>query len=81
MMIACGVSVGLLDFYKSRQNGYQVLLAQRCHNNYGRFLTLSKYGKEMRRGFIAVPEGLKGEGWRRFAAMLKEVAACPLFLA
>lgn len=75
MVGACGVSVGLLEFYKSRRNGSQVLLAQCCHNKYGRFLTLSEYGREVRCGFIAVPEGSKGEGWRWFANKLREVVS------
>lgn len=31
-----------------------------------------EFGQEKRHGFIAIPEGLKGEGWRRFVESLRE---------
>lgn len=48
-----------LEFYKIRRRGNQILVAQRCFNNFGHFLSLLEFGQQ--RGFIAVPEG--SEGW------------------
>lgn len=52
-----------------------MLIARCCHNQFGHFVSMYEYGKEVRRGFIAIPEGLKGEGWRRFATMLREASS------
>lgn len=52
-----------------------MLVVQRCLNSYGRFLSLWEYGHDRRGGFIVVLEGLKGEGWRRFGELLREVVS------
>lgn len=39
------------------------------------FMRLSEYGNEMRCGSIVILEGLKGEGWRHFIALLKEIVS------
>ncbi|KAG6713578.1 hypothetical protein I3842_05G160400 [Carya illinoinensis] len=69
----CGTSGGLFEFFRTRRNGNQVMVVQRDQNRYGRYLTMSEYGHDKRHGSIVVPESLKGEGWRKFGALLMEV--------
>lgn len=57
-----------------------MLVVQRCLNSYGRFLSLSEYGHDRRHGFVIVPEGLKGVGWRRFGDVLREVVPSSFIL-
>lgn len=56
----CAASVGSSEFLKTHGKGNQVLVVQRCHNYYGRFFWLSKFGHKKKRGLIVVLEGGKG---------------------
>lgn len=63
-----------LELYKTQRKRNQVLVAQKCHNSFGRILSLSEYGHDMRTWFIIVPKGFKGEEWRSLEASLRMVA-------
>lgn len=54
-------------------------IAQSCHNNFSRFL-LSEYGKDMKRGFLAILEGVMEEGWGHFAVKLREATSLSFVL-
>lgn len=77
MVGACGAFVGSSEFYKTCRKGNRVLVVQRCHNSYGRFLSMSEFGQKRRRGFISVPEGSKGKGVRRFEELLRVAVSSP----
>lgn len=62
VVVDCGASGGSTEFYKVRTVGSSVLIAQRCHNNSGCFFLLFEYEKDVKGGFLAIPEGEIGEG-------------------
>lgn len=49
-------------------------MAQRCPNEHGRFLTVTKYGGRGRQSVVVIPEGYEGLGWEKFAAELCKAA-------
>lgn len=60
------------DFYASIREGHRSVIAQRCSNNWGRFMEVAAYGEGNRRSCIILPEGEGARGWRRMEEVLLE---------
>jgi hypothetical protein len=61
------------DFWRRSRSGSPGIFVQRCANRHGRFLVVEDFGGGKRRGFILVPEGRSGEGWKSFVLELRAV--------
>ena len=53
-------------FWDQSRAGYPRIIAQKCSNCHGRFLTLEEFDGRRRCGTILIPEGRYGQGWERF---------------
>jgi len=58
-------------FWNQSVSGFPRILAQQCANRHGYFLTLEEYEGRRRKGFVLVPKGKFGEGWKRFGEELR----------
>lgn len=63
------------DFVKSFREGSKLVTARRGENKAGRYLETTVYGLGGRKGFILIPEGRRGWGWRKFSGELRLVSA------
>ena len=62
-------------FARSVRDGESVLLLQLGSNAHGSFLMISELLHGRRKGFIIVPEGKSGSGWRGFCLHLRKAIA------
>ena len=53
-------------FWDQLRAGYPRMIAQRCSNRHGSFLTVEEFDGRRRCGTILIPEGRYGQGWKRF---------------
>ena len=58
-------------FWDQSQAGYPRIIAQKCTNRHGNFLTIEEFNGRRRCGLIRIPEGRCGKGWKRFMAELR----------
>jgi len=63
------------DFVKSFREGSKLVITRRGENKVGRYLEAAIYGLGGRKGFILIPEGCRGWGWRKFSGELRLVFA------
>jgi hypothetical protein len=63
------------DFVKSFREGSKLVIARRGENKAGQFLEAAVYGLGGRKGFLLIPEGRRGWGWRKFSSELRLVSA------
>lgn len=63
------------EFIKSPRDGNKAFLAQRCFNRSVQYLTVVEYRCGEQRGFIVIPEGREGRGWRVCAVELRKVVS------
>jgi hypothetical protein len=72
-------------FWDQSRAGYPIIIAQKCSNRNGSFLTIEEF--DVRRcGSIMIPKGRYGQGWERFMVevrransslrMVREVREC-----
>jgi hypothetical protein len=66
---------GEQEFIKSYREGPKLLIARRGGNKDGRFLEAAVFGLGSRRGFVLIPEGRGGWGWRKFSGELCKISA------
>jgi hypothetical protein len=66
---------GEQEFIKSYREGSKLLIAWRGGNKDGRFLEAAVFGLGGRRGFVLIPEGRGGWGWRKFSGKLSKISA------
>jgi hypothetical protein len=59
------------DFIKSFRERSKVFIARRGGNQASRFLEVAAFGMGGRKGFIVIPEGREGWGWRKFSGELR----------
>jgi len=57
-------SPGVEDFVKSFREDSKVPIVRRDGNQVGRFLEMASFTVGGRKGFIWLPEGREGRGWR-----------------
>ncbi|XP_041012186.1 uncharacterized protein LOC121255758 isoform X1 [Juglans microcarpa x Juglans regia] len=69
----CAASLVSPNFLRTQRKGNSVLMVQRGCNHNGSFFSLSEFGHDKRRSMLVVPEGRKGEGWRKFGDTIKEL--------
>ena len=62
-------------FARTVRDGETVFILQLGFNAHGYFLMLSKFLRGRRKGFIVVPEGNLGCGWRGFGSHLRKALA------
>jgi hypothetical protein len=53
-------------FWDQSRAGYTRIIAQKCSNRHGRFLTIEEFDGKRRCGSLMIPEGRYGQGWDRF---------------
>ena len=53
-------------FWDQSRARYPRIIAQKCSNRYGCFLTIEEFVGRRRCGSILVPERRYGQGWKRF---------------
>ena len=53
-------------FWDQSRAGYPWIIAHKCSNRHGRFLTIEEFDGRRRVGVILIPEGHYGQGWERF---------------
>jgi hypothetical protein len=58
-------------FWDQSRVGYPHIIAQKCSNRHGRFLTIEEFDGRRRRGTILIMEGQYGQGWARLIAELR----------
>ena len=63
-------SIGL--FMSTVREGGNVFILQLGSNTHGTFSLISELAKGKCKGFIVIPEGKKGSGWRGFGKMVAE---------
>ncbi|KAF5471106.1 hypothetical protein F2P56_011573 [Juglans regia] len=73
MVKECAVTLGSHEFMRTRRKGDIVLIVSKGRNHNGSFISLSKFGRDKRRGLLVILEGRKGEGWRNFGDTLMEL--------
>jgi len=66
---------GEQEFIKSYREGSKLLIARRGGNKDGRFLEAAVFGLGGQRGFVLIPEGRGGWGWRKFSGKLSKISA------
>jgi len=66
---------GEQEFIKSYKEGLELLIARRGGNKDGQFLEVAVFGLGGRRGFVLIPEGRGGWGWRKFSGELSKNSA------
>ncbi|XP_035543339.1 uncharacterized protein LOC118347632 [Juglans regia] len=74
MVKDCTVTVGSQEFLQTRRKGDTVIIVRKGHNFNGSFISISEFGRDKRRGLLVIPEGRKGEGWKKLADILMEMA-------
>ena len=62
-------------FARSVREGETVFILQSGSNAHGSFLMISKLLHGRRKGFLVIPEGRMGSGWRGFVCHLKKALA------
>jgi len=65
---------GEQEFIKSYREGSKLLISRRGGNKDGRFLEAAVFGLGGRRGFVLIPEGHRGWGWRKFSGELSKIS-------
>jgi hypothetical protein len=60
-------------FWNQALAGFPRIIAQRCFNRHGGFLTIEEYNGGRRRDAVLVPEGRRGKGWDLFGSALQSV--------
>lgn len=70
-------------FWDHSRVGYPRIIAKKCSNRNGRFLTVEEFDGRRKCGSIMVPEGRFGQGWEDFIlevcwanSSLREVREC-----
>jgi len=58
-------------FWNQSVLGFPRILVQQCSNRQDFFLTIEEYEGRRRRGFVLVPQGIFGEGWKCFGKELR----------
>ena len=58
-------------FWDQSRAGYPRIIAQKCVNRHGNFLTIVEFDGRRRCGSIRIPEGRSGEGWKHFMVELR----------
>jgi hypothetical protein len=66
-------SPGVEDFVKSLREDLKVLIVRRGGNQAGRFLEVASFAVGGRKGFIWLPGGQEGLGWRQVAGELSKM--------
>ncbi|XP_075658265.1 transcription factor Pur-alpha 1-like [Castanea sativa] len=61
------------NFARTFREGDKVFILQLGSNSYGRFFMILELVHGRRKGFIVVPEGKLGSGWRGFGLHLRKV--------
>ena len=51
-----------------------MLIVRKGRNLNGSFISISEFDRDKRRGLLVIPEGRKGEGWKKLADILMEMA-------
>jgi hypothetical protein len=57
-------------FWDQSRVGYPLIIALKCSNRHGRFLTIEEFAGRRRCGAILIPEGRYGQGWERFISKM-----------
>ena len=60
-------------FWNQSRARYPRIIAQKCSNRHGRFLTVEEFDGRRRSGPILIPEGRYGQGWSRLILELRKV--------
>jgi hypothetical protein len=55
-------------FWDQSRAGYPRIIAQKCSNRHGHYLTLKEFDGRRRSGMILIPEGKYGQGWVQFVS-------------
>jgi hypothetical protein len=58
-------------FWDHSRAGYPRIIAQKCSNRHGYFLTIEEFDGRRRCGSILVSEGRYGQGWKRFISEVR----------
>jgi hypothetical protein len=58
-------------FWDQSRAGYPRIIAQKCSNRHGCFLTIEEFDGRRRCGSIIVPEGRFGQGWSHFISEVR----------
>ena len=61
-------------FWDQSRAGYPRLIAQKCSNRHGRFLTIEEFDGRRCIGTILIPEGRYGQGWPRLLSELQKLS-------
>jgi hypothetical protein len=60
-------------FTRTCREAGKVFVLQKNKNDRGRYVSVTEYGYQKRRGSLVIPEGDEGWGWRGFSIALNDV--------
>jgi hypothetical protein len=59
-------------FWDHSRAGYPRIIAQKCSNRHGRFITIKEFDGRNLSGTVLIPEGRHGQGWSRLKSELRK---------
>jgi hypothetical protein len=59
-------------FWDYSRAGYPRIIAQKCSNRHGRFITIKEFDGRNLSGTVLIPEGRHGQGWSRLKSELRK---------